>query len=230
MEMSTLRPSRRAARLSALPPAQRPSPGSSLTILTAASSDVTVSRACRGGGGEKQDEEGAGQGLDPATGRGAGTLLSVLPPDQPPGAPCRRRHRSRPPRAAAAQSGPAGPAATHPAAAPWPGAGRAAASCGAAEPRSRRGAARGGIGRDRQGRRLWLRGCVGGAAARGGATGLPLRPAGRRRPRDGPSAGWGSPEALPPTTSSRVLQVRSPKGRKAGGREGASPPTPQIPR
>lgn len=68
LEMSTLRPSRRAARLSALPPAQRPSPGSSLTILTAASSDVTVSRACRGGGGRSRMRRGRGRGWIPRQG------------------------------------------------------------------------------------------------------------------------------------------------------------------
>lgn len=61
--MSTLRP----RQLTRLPPWSTeappgPTPGSSLTIFTAASSDVTVSRAC-GAQGEKQGEEGAGPGL-----------------------------------------------------------------------------------------------------------------------------------------------------------------------
>lgn len=61
--MSTLRPrqlTRPPPWSAEAPPG--PTPGSSLTIFTAASSEVTVSRAC-GAQGEKRDEEGAGPGL-----------------------------------------------------------------------------------------------------------------------------------------------------------------------
>lgn len=63
--MSTLRPRQltrpRPPPWSAEAP-PGPTPGSSLTIFTAASSDVTVSRAC-GAQGKKRSEEGAGPGL-----------------------------------------------------------------------------------------------------------------------------------------------------------------------
>lgn len=65
--MSTLRP-RQLTRPRPRPPPWSaeappgPTPGSSLTIFTAASSDVTVSRAC-GAQGKKRGEEGAGPGL-----------------------------------------------------------------------------------------------------------------------------------------------------------------------
>lgn len=183
-------------------------------------------------------DEGAGLGAG-CHGRAlAGTLLAALPPGPPPGAPCRRRHRSRPPRAAAARSGLVGPAATHPAAAPWPGAGRAGgrarASCGAAEP-ARGGAGRGRAGRERVASRPRRRGP---GPGRGGARpGMPAaqpgggaRGTGPRRPGEAPRRADGA-KTLPPATHSQRSTGGEPGGQKA---EGAlhlpCPLQPQFPR
>lgn len=174
---------------------------------------------------------GRSWGLDPAAERRAGNLLVALPPVQPPGAPCRRRHRSRPPRAAATQSGPADPAATRPAAAPWPGARRAGGragrrelrSRGAAEP-ARGGAGRGGAGQDRAGRApaAWAGPEPGAGTGWGCPAARPGGGAGGTGPRRGGEApipcGAGSEEALPPTTGSRVLQVGRAKPSGLEGR------------
>lgn len=167
----------------------------------------------------KRDEEGAGLGAGSRSGRGVRTLLASLPPVPPPGAPCRRRHRSRPPRAAAARSGPVDPAATRSAVAPWPGAGQARA----AERRSRRGAARGGAGRG---------GTAGAGAGGSEAAGVGPGPGagpGRGCPAARPGGGArGSGPRPQGEASHRFLALcrwgaRSPEGQKAEEGGGAPP-------
>lgn len=80
-QLSAPASSRARTRLPGAEAPPGPTPGSSLTIFTAASSDVTVSRAC-GAQGKKRGEEGAGPGflrrdaqMHPPT-----ALPPVLPP------------------------------------------------------------------------------------------------------------------------------------------------------
>lgn len=85
----------------------------------------------------------------------------------------------------------------------------------AAEQRSRRGAARGGIGRDRQGRRLWLRCRVGGAGARGGARGVAPSTRREEAPKGLALSGVGKPRG-----SSASHQFPRSTGEKPEGPEG----------
>lgn len=204
--MSTLRPRQltrpRPPPWSAEAP-PGPTPGSSLTIFTAASSDVTVSRAC-GAQGKKRGEEGAGPGLLRLDAQ------MYPPPVLPPVLPPRTAHLVN----VAIGPGPHtlqqlkavsrilqrhvpqqrhGPAPDRP----------AGASCGAGA--ERRGAARGGAGR-------------GGRAGRGSTEAR--RPEGRGQARAGPDRGC---------PSARLARRRRPgcAGKSPSyGRSLGSPPTP----